>query len=185
MKRKISYFYKTTNLINGRYYYGSGSKKNYLGSGKILLEAIEKYGKESFKIEILKYFDNREDAFKFEDRFLKLYKISEDLKSYNIKDCSRGGATIKGDSHPRPWKDKNFHSEEWIDKLKKSKLGSGNEMYGRKHSNSTREKMKIAWEKRRLEGRGNKPGRPVLEETRRKIGEANKRIRKQKLSDKS
>lgn len=40
------YFYKTTNLINGKFYYGSGSKEDYLGSGKALNNAIQKHGKE-------------------------------------------------------------------------------------------------------------------------------------------
>ena len=60
------YFYKTTNLINGKYYYGSGTKKDYFGSGKLLLEAILKYGIENFKNEKLRFFESRELAFKFE-----------------------------------------------------------------------------------------------------------------------
>lgn len=175
MKTKSNYFYKTTNLINGRYYYGSGSRKQYLGSGKILLEAIDKYGKENFKVEILRQFDTREKAFKFEDRFLKLFKISEDLKSYNIKDSSIGGATIKGDSHPRPWTGKNYHSAEFIENLKSNMIGEGNPMYNKKHSDLTRERFRAAWVRRKKEGRGNKPGRIMSEETKKKIGDANRK----------
>ena len=38
--------YKTTNLINGKFYIGKDSKNdpNYLGSGKILKKAFKKYG---------------------------------------------------------------------------------------------------------------------------------------------
>ena len=47
--------YKTTNLINGKIYVGKDSKNNnnYLGSGKILNLAINKYGIENFKKETL------------------------------------------------------------------------------------------------------------------------------------
>ena len=181
MKSQNNYFYKTTNLINGRYYYGSGSKKNYLGSGKILLEAISKYGKDNFKIEILKYFNNRKDAFLFEDKFLKLFKISEDPNSYNIKDSAVGGATIKGDSHPKPWLGKT-HSDEYKNHLKETMTGEGNPMYGKIHSDLTREKMKAAWERRKSEDRGNKPGRIMSEETKNKIRYAVIKNLKEKLS---
>lgn len=86
------YFYKTINLINGKYYYGSGSlRKPYHGSGKNIIRAIKKYGINNFTTEKLRFFDTREEAYRFEDRFLKLYKISSDRNSYNIKDSALGG----------------------------------------------------------------------------------------------
>lgn len=49
------FIYKTTNLINGKIYIGKSTKnnKNYLGSGRTLLKAIKKYGRENFKREII------------------------------------------------------------------------------------------------------------------------------------
>lgn len=51
--------YKTTNLINGRFYIGIHSTRiledGYLGSGKRISNEIKKYGKENFKREILEY----------------------------------------------------------------------------------------------------------------------------------
>lgn len=52
------YIYKTINLVNNKIYVGKkkGSieeTESYLGSGKILLDAIKKYGRENFKKEIL------------------------------------------------------------------------------------------------------------------------------------
>jgi hypothetical protein len=88
------YFYKTTNLINGKYYYGSGQKLIYIGSGRDLKKAIKKYGEENFKFEILKYFDTREDAYIFEERFLHLYNIKDDNKSYNLTNFGSGGNKI-------------------------------------------------------------------------------------------
>ena len=89
---KIYYFYKTTNLINGKYYYGSGSSiKPYFGSGVNIIRAVKKYGIGNFKTDRLRFFETREDAYLFEDRFLKLYKISGDKNCYNIKNSSLGG----------------------------------------------------------------------------------------------
>lgn len=41
--------YKTTNLINSKIYIGQDSKNNlsYLGSGKLIKQAINKYGRGS------------------------------------------------------------------------------------------------------------------------------------------
>ena len=92
---KIHYFYKTTNLINSKYYYGSGSSiKPYFGSGVNIIRAVKKYGIDNFKTDRLRFFETREDAYLFEGRFLKLYKISEDKNSYNIKNSGTGGDTF-------------------------------------------------------------------------------------------
>ena len=88
----IFYFYKTTNLINGKFYYGSGSStKPYFGSGLNIISAVKKYGIDNFQTKQLRFFDSREKAYSFEDRFLKLYKISENKNSYNIKNAGLGG----------------------------------------------------------------------------------------------
>ncbi len=62
--KKYHFIYKTTNLINGKFYIGMHSTSNlkdgYLGSGKRIRRAILKYGKHNFKFEILEYCDDRE-----------------------------------------------------------------------------------------------------------------------------
>ena len=93
-----SYFYKTVNLINNKYYYGSGSKLNYYGSGIALRKSIKKYGITSFKTTILKEFNTREDAYLFEHRFLKLYDLKNDVNSYNMTNRGNGGNQINYNS---------------------------------------------------------------------------------------
>lgn len=64
------FVYKTTNIINGKYYIGVHKtydiEDGYLGSGTILKKAIEKYGKENFSREILSYHDSYDSALKEE-----------------------------------------------------------------------------------------------------------------------
>jgi hypothetical protein len=68
--------YKTTNLINGKIYIGkhetSDLNDTYMGSGKVLMNAIKKYGKDSFKKEIL---------FKLKNYFYPMIKV---IKSFTI-----------------------------------------------------------------------------------------------------
>jgi group I intron endonuclease len=122
------YFYITKNLINGKFYYGSSTvgKKNYFGSNVNLDKARKKYGDENFEHIPLKYFKTRQEAFEFEDRFLKLYKISKIPDSYNMKDSGRGG-----------WTTKNYTPEQLEEY--KNKLSSSQK--GRIVSLETREKI--------------------------------------------
>lgn len=57
--------YKITNTVNNKIYVGKHQtediRDDYLGSGKILKKAIDKYGVEFFKKEILYVFDEKED----------------------------------------------------------------------------------------------------------------------------
>ena len=63
-KPDIFYIYKTTNLINNKFYIGKHCttkiENDYLGSGKRLRYSIRKYGKENFKKEILEFCENHE-----------------------------------------------------------------------------------------------------------------------------
>lgn len=85
------YFYKITNKLNGKYYYGSGQHDGYYGSGFALKRAYKKYGKDQFTYEVLRYFETREQAFRFEQLFLSIYKLDVDPKSYNTCRNANGG----------------------------------------------------------------------------------------------
>lgn len=54
----MSIIYKTTNQVNGKIYVGqhfTSADDGYLGSGKILKQAIKKYGKENFVRESIEF----------------------------------------------------------------------------------------------------------------------------------
>jgi hypothetical protein len=69
----MSYVYLITNKINGKKYIGSSRKdqidENYYGSGKVIKDALKKYGKENFQRDIL--WKGEGDAREIETYFLK------------------------------------------------------------------------------------------------------------------
>jgi len=87
---KYGYIYRMTNLVNGKTYIGQHKIKSnekfldYMGSGRIIRQAIHKYGKENFSKEILEYAINKEEL----DILEKSYIHKEILNSkseYNIE----------------------------------------------------------------------------------------------------
>lgn len=83
--------YKTTNLVNQKIYIGCHKTKdpndNYLGSGKLLKAAIEKYGIENFKKKILFVFDTEQEMFAKEAELVTEEFCKSD-ENYNL--CSGG-----------------------------------------------------------------------------------------------
>jgi group I intron endonuclease len=91
--------YKTTNLINGKFYVGKDAKnrKYYLGSGKVLRLAIEKYGKENFKKEILEVCSSLEELSEREKYWIKA--LDSINSGYNITEGGTGGDTYTFNPH--------------------------------------------------------------------------------------
>jgi len=90
---KQFYIYLTTNLIDGKQYIGQhrGDENDaYLGSGKIIKKAIEKYGKENFKKIILE-FCKEEELDEKEKYWIKYYNAYEDENFYNLSEGGQGG----------------------------------------------------------------------------------------------
>lgn len=89
--------YKVTNTINGKYYIGAHKTKNvndnYFGSGKIISEAIEKYGKESFVKEILFYASSEEEMF-LKEKEIITKDVVDDPLSYNLTLGGLGGCRL-------------------------------------------------------------------------------------------
>jgi len=86
--------YKTTNIINGKFYYGkhvtASLDDGYLGSGNLLKLAIKKYGRKNFIKEILFVFDNKTDMNNKEKEIIN-ETILNDKNCYNIAIGGQGG----------------------------------------------------------------------------------------------
>lgn len=135
--------YKTTNNVNGRYYLGVHQTMNvddgYVGSGKALKRAVNKYGVESFSREIVKFFDSSEEMFTYERDVLVTQTIVDDKNSYNMTLGGLGGFKV-------------VDVCDWKSKLKNSRKGK-TPFLGYSHTPETKQKMsqsrkgKKAWNK--------------------------------------
>ena len=179
--------YKTTNLINGRYYIGKHKTTNlndsYLGSGTVIKEAIRHYGIANFSREILAVFENEADAFSFEALLVTDSVVSDPL-SYNLSTGGSGGRTHHDASRQRmsehgkgfvPWnKGKSVWSDEERARIGKQSTGrTQSEETKRKRAAANTGKKRTAETKARTSAK--LKGRVFSEATRRKMSEAAKR----------
>ena len=167
--------YKTTNTVNGKYYIGmhqtNDLNDSYLGSGKILKQAIKKYGAENFSKEILYVFDNEQEM---RDKEKELVVISED--TYNLCDGGKGGfgylnrsglSSRKGSAHSLDSKKKMSENRRGIPVSEQTKLKL-----------SKNNGMKNADAKKKISNA--LTGKSKSEEHKRKIAEAIKRKHEEK-----
>lgn len=146
----FGYIYITENLINGKKYIGKRSKPerdiNYLGSGKYLKRAINKYGKENFKSTVLEWCNTQEELNEKERYYIKLYNAQKSSDYYNISEGGDWGDVSKGMTQEqyKSWGEKirqhhlgTKHSEETKKRQSQARLGIT-------YSEETIEKMRIA-----------------------------------------
>jgi len=78
--------YKITNLVNNKIYIGQDSKdrKGYMGSGKLIIFAINKHGLDKFKKEILDNVDTFDELNEREIYWIKYYNSTDKSIGYNI-----------------------------------------------------------------------------------------------------
>ena len=88
------YIYKIINKINNKIYIGQSEKDvnvEYIGSGKILLKAIKKYGKINFNKEIIETCNFKEQLNEREKYWIKFYNSNDRKIGYNISIGGDGG----------------------------------------------------------------------------------------------
>lgn len=133
---KYYFIYLTTNLINNKKYIGKHYGElndDYLGSGKILQWAIQKYGKNNFTREILHISKNKEENNEWEKIFIEKYNAQKDKNFYNIAPRGDGGDLF----HILPLdKQKEIRDNQSI-----RSQGKNNPMYGKHHSEETKQKI--------------------------------------------
>lgn len=134
----MEYFiYITTNLINGHKYIGKhhgALNDSYLGSGTLLKQAIQKYGKENFKKEILYISQNEKENSQKEKEFIKVFNAVKDKNFYNIHEGGDGGNTIAG------WTEERRIA--YSQKLSEQRKGEKNSRYGVHLTEETKNKIR-------------------------------------------
>lgn len=197
--------YLTTNKISGKKYIGSheiiSSNDNYLGSGKLILKALKKYGADNFERKILGECSSKKEAYLLEEKYISQYNT---LSPYGYNISPKGGhraknslsnetkkkisQSISGENHPNfgkpSWMKGKKHSEESKLKMSKSKKGKATWNKGIKMKEESKEKLRMS-----LSGELHPNfGKHLSDETKKKIGKAHKGKKvsnetKKKMSD--
>jgi hypothetical protein len=156
-ERPVFTVYKTTNLINSKFYIGYHKTTNldddYLGSGRWLINSLNKYGEKSFIKETLFIYDNSSEALEKERDVIALYRNIDPL-CMNLHPGGTGNTSFLN-------------------------LGAkiGSKLKGRKHSEETLAKMRLAHhitDEIRAKLSRASTGRVCSKETRLKLSQANR-----------
>jgi len=169
MIKKYHYIYKTTNILNNKFYIGMHSTDNlddgYIGSGTLLRRSIKKYGRDKHKKEILEYLDSRE-SLHIREKEIVNEKLLNDVLSMNLAVGGQGeGSWQKINQNSELQRQKNKKGQikqewlrkndpEWV-KHKSEKISAGNKLAflegrkvntlpdwtGKKHTEESKRKM--------------------------------------------
>jgi hypothetical protein len=89
------FIYLTTNTVNDKKYVGlcarSSDQTQYLGSGKLLRQAIKKHGRGSFVRETLETCDTEEELRLCEQKWISHFDAVNNPQFYNLHEGGRGG----------------------------------------------------------------------------------------------
>lgn len=189
------FIYITTNLISGKSYVGKRVIKNnkkdetYLGSGKILKQAIEKHGIENFSRVILEYCNSEEELIKNEENYIKL-KNNLAPNGYNISKKGTGGDIIHEKNKQKVYEKlskslKRYHDEiqriepngfripkDVRDKISKAHLGKKKSKEHSKKNSEAQKKSEVIKKKCDSRRKNNKEWH--TDSTRKKISEKRK-----------
>ena len=142
VKSSTMYIYKITNNVNKKIYIGkhASERKYYWGSGKLIKQAIKKYGIKNFIKEIIENCDDEEQLSIREIYWIKYYDSRNRLIGYNIAEGGDGNNTICNGF----WLDKKLSDEHRknISLHHADISGEKNPMFGKTHADSVKENLR-------------------------------------------
>jgi len=150
--KHFSFVYVTTNIINGKQYIGSHATNNlnddYIGSGRVFLKAIQKYGKQNFQRKILQECDNILEARKLEADYIIKYNTLVP-NGYNVSDAggwgylgsSHGPLTRQRISEANKGKKRSNETKRKLSDASKKRIGDKHPFWGKRHKKETLEKI--------------------------------------------
>lgn len=143
--KTYNYIYLITNNINGKIYIGKHSTDNlddgYMGSGKLIKKAIQKYGIENFTKEYLAFCDTEDKLNWLEKFYIKKCKARE--VGYNLTEGGDGSLGRKlTEEHKRRISEANKGAKNHFYGVRR--YGNNNPFYGKHHSEETKEKNRQA-----------------------------------------
>lgn len=153
------YIGQTCQRLNRRWRNGEGYKRN-----TYFWRAIQKYGWDNFKHEIIFQCESLDEANRMEEWLISVHKSNDPKYGYNIS----GGADGRGKVAES--------TKELLRKAHKGRFaGEDNPNYGRKHTEEERKRMSEANKKYfEIHGHGPSYGRKVSDELRAKLSEVRK-----------
>jgi hypothetical protein len=163
-EKQYHFIYKTTNSLNGKYYYGMHSTYNlndgYYGSGRRLKRSLNKYGKENHVVEIVEHLPDRKSLINREREIVNLNEIAKEKcmnlmiggkggfpANFDEKSFHEKGGKVGGNIHAERLKgDIEYakrHKENWDNMMKKAQLTKKcyHDWTGEKHTNEEKRKI--------------------------------------------
>lgn len=150
------YIYLTTNLTNKKKYIGRKQSDkflgtSYLGSGVHLKRAVEKYGRDKFRVDLLYKCDSYDELVRSEAYFIKLFDAVNSESFYNQSYGGYAEGWVFGDE--------NIAKADWCRKINSQKhIGNPGYWKGKHLTDSAKQKL-----------REFRTGRGLSDETKRKL----------------
>jgi group I intron endonuclease len=176
-EKRYHFIYKTTNLINNRYYIGLHSTNDlddgYLGSGTYIRRAIKKHGKKNFKREILEFCKSRKDVILREKELVTLLEVGD----YECMNMIQGGQSAEIITHTEETRRKISNALKgrkvtWADKISKSNTGKTRSKEVRKKYSDIAKNRTFSEETRKRMSESNRGYQS--QESKQKISKSNK-----------
>lgn len=147
--KQYNYFYRITNQINWKYYFGIHSTNDlndgYFGSSKSLKLAIKKHGKENFIKVIIANYPTRKEANEHERLVVDLDMVNNPM-CYNLRTGGDNEFIISDEikAHiSKKTKGRKLTTETRL-KISESLKGNKNPFYGKHHTDETKRKLSEA-----------------------------------------